>query len=184
MLPTIRMTGTIAAAIFASTLVLASAGHPDLNQSADGKVARAELRNPDGRTIGRAELRETPAGVLLHLTLTGAPAGVHALHLHETGRCEAPDFESAGGHANPGGAEHGLMNPKGPHAGDLPNLHVPASGTLELELLAARAELGDGEMTLLDADGAAVVMHAHPDDYRTDPAGAAGDRIACGVVEN
>ena len=145
-------------------------------------TARAALVDTSGKTIGDALLRETPNGVLLQVDLASAEAGVHAFHIHETGRCDRPAFESAGGHFAPGGAEHGLLNAKGPHAGDLPNVHVPRDGRLSFEYLIARVTLRPGDRSLLDADGSALVMHRDRDDYTTDPAGSAGDRIACGVV--
>jgi Cu-Zn family superoxide dismutase len=154
------------------------AGHP----TAGGPSATATLKTAEGRTVGEAMLRETPNGVLVHLKLKGVPAGTRAFHMHTTGRCDAPSFESAGEHFNPEGAGHGFAAAKGPHAGDLPNLHIPASGELEVELLAARVTLGDGKTGLLDADGSALVLHAGPDDYSSDPAGNAGDRLACAVV--
>jgi Cu-Zn family superoxide dismutase len=128
------------------------------------------------------QLIDTPNGVLLAARLTRAPAGVHGFHLHETGKCDAPSFESAGGHFNPTKGDHGFYAANGPHAGDLPNLHVPADGRLELEVLAAGVSLAAGANNLLDTDGAALVLHAGADDYKTDPAGDAGDRVACGVI--
>jgi superoxide dismutase, Cu-Zn family len=98
------------------------------------------------------------------------------------GACDPPGFQSAGGHFNPLGWEHGFLNPRGPHAGDLPNIHVPAGGRLELEVLAPGLTLGPGPTTLFDADGSALVIHEGVDDYRTDPTGNAGDRIACAVI--
>lgn len=144
--------------------------------------AAAELTSRDGQKVGRARLTDTPNGVLLTVNLTGAPAGEHAFHIHQVGRCDAPTFESAGGHLNPTGAQHGFLNAKGPHLGDLPNIHVPSSGQLTFEYLASDVLLRTGDRRLLDEDGAALVMHVKPDDYRTDPAGAAGDRVACGVI--
>jgi Cu-Zn family superoxide dismutase len=121
--------------------------------------------------------------VLLRVSISGLPPGEHAFHIHETGRCEPP-FDSAGGHFNPAGKKHGLLAPEGKHAGDLPNLHVPADGALKLEVLATEVMLAAGSAnSLLDSDGAALVVHRDADDYRTDPAGAAGPRIACGVIE-
>jgi Cu-Zn family superoxide dismutase len=175
------LSGVAGASVLASALVLASAGHPDLDQT-HGATATAELRNPQGRGVGQVELRDAEAGILLHVRLTGVPPGAHALHLHETGRCDPPSFESAGGHFNPTGARHGFLSAGGPHAGDLPNVHVPESGRLEVELFAARTALAGDGSSLLDADGAAVVMHQDADDYRSEPAGDAGSRIACGVV--
>ncbi|NUQ21335.1 MAG: superoxide dismutase family protein, partial [Gemmatimonadaceae bacterium] len=104
-------------------------------------------------------------------------------HLHAVGQCNAPDFASAGGHFNPSSKMHGFRNPAGHHAGDLTNVSIPESGALRVELLAPGVRLGPGDGTLLDADGAAVVIHALADDYQTDPAGASGTRIACGVVQ-
>ncbi len=145
------------------------------------ETARATLRGVDGSVLGEASLRETPHGVLLWLSLTGAPEGTHALHFHETGRCEPP-FRTAGGHFAPEGRGHGFFNAGGPHAGDLPNVTVPASGRLQIEVLAPRTDLSAGANGLLDEDGAALLLHADPDDYRSAPSGAAGARIACGVI--
>ena len=150
---------------------------------AQGPAATAQLNDAQGKTVGRVELVETPHGVLASVTLTGAAPGEHAFHVHETGKCDAPTFESAGGHFNPRKAQHGFLNAKGPHAGDLPNLHVPSSGQLEFEAFLDGVTLKKGANSLEDADGAALVLHAKPDDHRSDPAGEAGDRIACGVVQ-
>jgi Cu-Zn family superoxide dismutase len=126
-------------------------------------------------------LRETPGGVLISVDLRGVPPGVHAFHVHATGKCDPPGFQSAGGHFAPGGTHHGLAAQEMPHAGDLPNVHVPDSGSLSFEVLAP-VTLGPGDRSLFDADGAAVVLHATADDYASDPAGNAGARIACGIV--
>ena len=148
----------------------------------DAPTARAELKNAEGKPVGGATFEPTARGVLIRASLTGLPAGTHAIHIHEVGRCDPPKFESAGGHFNPTGRKHGLLDPDGPHAGDLPNLHVPESGRLTVEMLAPHATLGSGKADLLAGKGTALVVHAGADDYRTDPAGNAGDRIACGVV--
>lgn len=142
--------------------------------------ARSTLRNAAGQLVGEATLRQTPNGVLITIELTDAPPGTHALHIHETGQC-SPTFEAAGGHFNPGGRGHGFLDTTGPHAGDLPNVHVPQSGRIRYETFATSVRLvgGDG---LLDGDGSALVIHAFADDYQTDPAGGSGDRIICGVV--
>jgi Cu-Zn family superoxide dismutase len=154
----------------------------DARQSPTPATATAELKDAKGQAVGKAELTQAANGVLVRLTLSKAPAGARAFHVHETGTCEAPSFESAGGHLNPAKAQHGFHNAKGPHRGDLPNLHIPAGGTLEVEFLASQVSLAPGANTLLDGDGAALVIHEATDDYRTDPAGAAGARIACGVI--
>ena len=140
--------------------------------------ARAAMANAKGESVGEVILSQTPHGTLLHAKLTGLPAGAHAFHVHAVGKCEAP-FKSAGGHFNPDGAKHGIHAEDGMHVGDMPNIHVPESGGLEIEVLNARLML---DASLFDADGAAVVIHAGPDDYKSDPAGAAGPRIACGVI--
>ena len=134
--------------------------------------------NRRNEKIGEVEVRQTPNGVLVHAELRELPPGTHAFHLHETGKCEPP-FKSAGSHFAPDETRHGFHAAEGPHAGDLPNVFVPDSGEVRFEAFAAKAKLDE----LLDDDGAAVVVHAEADDYRTDPAGAAGDRIACAVLK-
>ncbi len=143
--------------------------------------AQATLKDADGKEVGHATLFATQGGVLISLDLTAVPPGERAFHIHAVGKCEPPKFESAGPHFNPEKHEHGVMNPKGAHAGDMPNLHVPESGKLQIEILNAAVSLT--ESSLLDDDGSALVIHAGPDDYKTDPAGDAGGRIACGVIK-
>lgn len=137
----------------------------------------------DGAEVGEAVVEETPNGVLIRARLDGVPPGVHAFHVHETGLCEPP-FTSSGGHLAAEGSAHGFRNPGGPHAGDLPNVYVPESGELRFDAFADGLSLGGegGGLAVLDEDGAALVLHAGADDYATDPAGAAGERIACAVV--
>jgi len=144
-------------------------------------TATAQIKDLKGTVVGTVLLVETPNGLLLRGTLSGLPPGTHAIHLHEVGKCEPP-FKSAGGHFNPGGKAHGVLDPAGPHAGDLPNLVIPQSGKLDFEMFAVGLTLSEGPNRVLDADGTSVVIHAKADDYRTQPAGDAGDRIACGVV--
>ena len=141
--------------------------------------AAAVLKDPDGKEVGKVTVLAVPSGVLLAVDLTALPPGDHAFHIHAVGKCEAPDFKSAGGHFNPEEDEHGLMNEAGPHAGDMPNIHVSETGKLKIEVLNQMVSLGG----LLDDDGSAIVIHEGPDDYETDPAGDAGPRIACGVIE-
>lgn len=142
--------------------------------------ATAAMTNSDGNSVGTVALEQGAQGTLLHARLTNLPPGTLAIHVHETGTCEAPDFTSAGGHYNPTDQAHGFLAEDGYHAGDLPNIHIPESGTLEVEHFSERLKLDDD---LFDEDGAAIVIHADADDYRTNPAGDAGARIACGVVE-
>ncbi len=143
--------------------------------------ALAVLKDAAGKDVGTASFFTTPSGTLIDLNLTAVPPGVHAVHIHAVGICEPPDFKSAGPHFNPDQTKHGMMSPEGPHAGDLPNIHVPADGKLEVEILDPLVTIGQ-EAALLDDDGSAIVIHAGPDDYKTDPAGTSGGRIACGVI--
>jgi Cu-Zn family superoxide dismutase len=147
------------------------------------QTAQAALINAEGKDAGSAALTETPHGVLIGLSLKGLPAGEHAFHVHAVGKCEPP-FTSAGAHFNPGGKKHGIMAPHGAHAGDMPNLHIPAGGDLAVEVLNAAVTLEKGKPnSLFGPDGTALVVHAGKDDYKTDPTGEAGGRIACGVVK-
>ncbi|MBB5752103.1 superoxide dismutase family protein [Prosthecomicrobium pneumaticum] len=162
----------------------AEEGRPGTSAEDGGPVrATARLVGPDGTEHGIVRFAMAQVGVVITVAVKGLPAGTHAIHIHEKGAC-TPDPEAAGGHFNPTGTEHGVMNRDGPHVGDLPNLHVPESGTLTVEYFAPLITLAHGETgALLDEDGAAVVIHAGPDDYHTDPAGGSGDRIACGAIE-
>lgn len=164
-------------------LAVSAAGCSRMQQGpepAPVQSARADLSDVSGRRVGAVTFQQVTHGVLIVADLSAIPSGTHAMHLHETGRC-TPTFDAAGGHFNPSGARHGFRDPAGPHAGDLPNIHVPSSGSLRVELFADGLTLS-GSNGLLDEDGAAVVLHQFADDYSTDPAGAAGDRIACGVI--
>lgn len=143
--------------------------------------ARAEMKDAQGRALGVVTLTQTPHGVLLSGDLNGLPAGVHALHIHDVGRCDPP-FTSAGGHFNPTQRVHGFRVAAGHHAGDLPNFSAPASGSVRVDFLTDRVTVGTGPTSLMDADGSSLVVHSGSDDYATDPAGSAGDRIACGVI--
>ena len=150
---------------------------------AAAQTAKASLKDKDGKVVGTAELIQSPAGVLVKLAVKGLPAGEHAFHVHAVGKCEPP-FNSAGGHFNPGNKKHGMMSAEGQHAGDMPNLHIPASGELVVEVLNAAITLEKGKPnSVFDADGSALIVHASKDDYNTDPTGEAGGRIACGVIE-
>lgn len=150
---------------------------------AAAQTAKASLKTADGKDAGTAMLTQTPSGVLIALAVKGLPPGEHAFHVHAVGKCEPP-FTSAGGHFNPAGKKHGMMAAEGHHAGDMPNLHIPVSGELTIEVVNADITLDKGKPnSVFDADGSAVVIHAGKDDYKTDPTGDAGGRIACGVIE-
>ncbi len=136
------------------------------------------LVNALGAPIGMVRAWQTAGGVSFHVQAAGLPHGLHGVHVHAVGRCDPPDFTSAGAHWNPAGKQHGLSNPAGPHAGDLPNVEVAANGVLSATVTVAGASLA----ALLDADGSALVLHAAADDYRTDPSGNSGARIACAVI--
>lgn len=144
-------------------------------------TATAELRNAQGQPVGTATLTDVGGGVRVIVEARNLPPGDKGVHIHEVGRCEPP-FTTAGGHFNPGKRQHGLQNPAGPHAGDLPNITIGTDGTGRLETVTDRVTLGGGATSLFDADGSAIVIHAAPDDHRTDPAGNSGARIACGVI--
>jgi Cu-Zn family superoxide dismutase len=147
-----------------------------------GPSARAALLAADGSQKGTAAVVESAAGLTVSITVTGLPAGTHAAHVHTTGVCTAPDFASAGGHWNPTKHQHGKDNPQGMHMGDMPNILLGADGSGTLEYTIPGAKLTSGDAPLLDADGAAIVIHAAADDMKTDPTGNAGGRLACGVL--
>lgn len=136
------------------------------------------LVNSAGQTIGSVRAWQTAGGVSFRITASGLPHGLHGIHVHSVGRCDPPDFASAGPHWNPLGKKHGLNNPAGPHAGDLPNVEVAANGVLSATVTVPGATMG----SLLDADGATLVIHGQADDYLTDPSGNSGPRIACAVI--
>ena len=151
--------------------------------SASAQQAKATLKNVSGESVGEVTLVQTTHGVLFRLVVKGLPAGEHAVHVHTAGKCEPP-FDSAGGHFNPEAKKHGLEAVDGAHAGDMPNLHVPQSGELSVEVVNSAVSLEKGKPnSLFDNDGSSLVIHAQADDYKSDPAGNAGDRIACGVIQ-
>lgn len=144
--------------------------------------ARAALLAADGSSRGEATVAEMADGLHVAVRATGVSPGVHAVHVHMTGTCTPPDFTSAGGHWNPTGRQHGKDNPAGMHMGDMPNMTAGADGTGAMEYVIPGGTLRAGAQPLLDADGAAVVIHAQADDNKSDPAGNAGGRIACGIL--
>ncbi len=143
--------------------------------------ARAELRDVDGRVVGTATFTQTAHGVIVAADLAGLAAGLHAMHVHDVGRCEPP-FTTAGGHYNPGLRLHGVKNRNGYHAGDLPNFTAPATGSTRVEVISQSFTLGPGLTTLFDLDGSSIMIHSQADDYESDPGGNAGTRLACGVI--
>lgn len=147
-----------------------------------GKNAKATLVTADGKTVGEAHFSAARDGVAVHVMASGLTPGVHGIHLHAVGSCKAPDFTSAGSHWNPMKKMHGLESPQGAHLGDIPNLDVKADGTGMLNAFIKGAKLDSGETGLFDSDGTALVIHAGPDDNKTDPSGNSGGRIACGAV--
>ncbi|MCG7337212.1 superoxide dismutase family protein [Sporosarcina sp. ACRSM] len=158
----------------------------DVNETGEEELSSktVDLIDTSGNSVGVAELTEEEDGVRVNVNVTGLPEGLHGFHFHEIGKCEAPDFESAGSHFNPTGANHGLESENGPHAGDLPNLEVGADGAVDEEFLAELVTLTSGQdNSLLREGGTALVIHAEADDDKTQPSGNSGDRIACGVVQ-
>lgn len=157
---------------------------PDEAPSAE-PAAHAELYDASGKLVADATIERAANGAAITLDAFALPPGTHAFHIHETGSCEAPDFKSAGGHFNPLGADHGYADDEdGAHLGDLPNIEIAADGSADVRVLVSGVSVEDfGPRSLLAGDGTALVIHAGADDYHTDPAGAAGKRIACGVIE-
>jgi superoxide dismutase, Cu-Zn family len=166
----------------AAAFVYGYDGGVQTQTTAAADTARAAIADAQGASVGDAVLRQAPHGVVIKVDLRNIKPGVHALHVHTMGKCDPPDFKTAGAHWAPAGNEHGVLNAKGPHGGDLPNVHVLADGKVTVEFFLANARIGGGSQGLLDADGSAVVLHAGEDDYSSNPAGNSGDRIACGVV--
>ena len=165
----------------ASIASLSLTGCSTLDGLPSDRVGQAQLSRANGVPVGTAQLLSDGETLTLAAAVTGLEPGEHGFHLHTTGRCEAPDFTSAGGHLNPTGNEHGSLNPEGKHVGDMPNLTIGTtrSGSIEVDI---GPDTPTYRSYLFDADGTAVMIHAGPDDYRSDPAGDAGARVACGVL--
>ena len=146
------------------------------------QTGKATLYNAQGKEVGTALLSEGSEGVNILLKVHDLPPGPHGFHIHAIGKCDPPDFASASGHFNPQGKKHGVKNPEGAHAGDLPNLLVGPDGTAKIGFIVPGVTLGLGSTSLFHSGGTALVIHANQDDEMTDPAGGAGARIACGVM--
>lgn len=169
---------TALASLFTTALLLSG-----IAQAQEAATASANMIDGQEQEAGTVTFEETKSG-LLHVIveMTGLPPGPHGFHVHETGECSTADgFESAGGHLA-GGREHGVDAEGGPHPGDFPNVNVGQDGVLKVEFFTDRLSLSEGEAPLMDMDGSAVVVHADPDDYTSQPSGEAGDRIACGEI--
>jgi Cu-Zn family superoxide dismutase len=146
------------------------------------KAVKTELHDGMGNSVGTAEFSPAGKGVKIRLNLKGLPPGVHGIHIHAVAKCDGPAFTTAGGHLNPDMKHHGLENPEGPHAGDMPSITVGANGTLKTTIVAPGVTMGDDPHSIFGNGGTAIVIHAMADDQKTDPAGNAGARIACGVI--
>jgi Cu-Zn family superoxide dismutase len=161
------------------TFTVAAAKEP---KAPKPKPVTVNLQDGQGKAIGTATLSQVTGGVSIKVNVHDLTAGDHAIHVHQTAKCDGPDFKSAGGHFNPDGKHHGLQNPEGPHAGDIPNFVVDAKGKSKATVVAPNVTLTDGPHSVFTGAGTALVIHAKPDDGKTDPAGNAGDRVACGLI--
>lgn len=185
-----------AAILAAGILAAACAGGPDSGKSSatqdpssflaapSNQRAQAGLLDKDGKGVGTAALSEDRVGLRIELRVVGLPEGLHGVHVHAVGKCEGPEFTTAGGHFNPASKVHGALSTNGPHAGDLGNLEVKKDGSGFLSVLSPHLSLAPGASTnVAGSGGLAIVVHAQADDEKTDPTGNSGGRIACGIIK-
>jgi Cu-Zn family superoxide dismutase len=169
-----------------SLISLAAAGLFSVALYAANNPVTVTMKDAAGKDVGTAKISDGAGGngVKIALNLTGLPPGEHAIHIHATAKCDAPGFTTAGGHFNPDGKHHGVNNPESPkpHAGDMPNFTVKPNGTAKLTVVNSAVTLGDGSNSVFAGGGTALLIHAKADDLKSDPAGNAGDRIACGMI--
>lgn len=166
----------------AGVVLLLVLGRASLGQVAPG-AAKADIIDTHGEKIGTATLSQVDNGVRVVLDVSKLTPGMHGIHIHGVGKCDPPDFTTAGGHLNPSGKKHGLKNPEGPHAGDITNLTVQADGTAHAEFVDSLVSLAESAPnSLFHTGGTALVIHAKADDEMSDPAGNSGARVACGVI--
>jgi superoxide dismutase, Cu-Zn family len=178
------LVGTLAIAPVLAIMTVSCTDRTESVMADIGTKKTVELIGTNGQKTGQAELTQMSKGVHIKIEAFNLVPGKHGFHIHEAGKCETPDFKSAGAHFNPMNKQHGFDNPNGTHSGDLPNLFVGTEGTVTAEMVAKNVTLSEGHQnSLIRPGGTSLVIHANADDYKTDPAGNSGDRVACGRIQ-